>query len=679
MALIGSIMMGVYKTPVGAGGVLKVIQGGNSTISTYENKWDTYSPYSVKAGFVWDGNMYLPSGSWRANTTGYLSYNPSLVAMEFQTNNYCTARYIPVGKYLAGCDGTNWYRYTSPQRADTQYWAVGAIPTPYDYVVNGNMVHMTTGAASSYVMQYPFTTSGVAIPGVVDRLCTYNGEVYGFDVVVGPGSCRLKKYVSGTWQNVGAGWTPTQGAHIQYNYPTQTCFFSYNGMLWVIFCYNNAAGAPVATQWVRAYSIDPTTGVATEDTINVPAAWLAAPVNTYSMLFEVIDDSQATRQVFIVRCGDFNAGLWEMYEFSDIAPWLLVSSGVDIINPLCGIVWGDASKGSLIESVIDSVPSEYVTAVIRTSDLPANGLVDIDPRYNDLVSPSQAPYLACTERLGGSSEGKVNLSSAPAGIAALGDLSDDFADGVIDPDLWEVCQPAYNEAVNGYDYGLGAFSAGTAWYNILETSSRIAFGGTVPLPPSFLANTGIGIVSKWNMTGDFQVDVMIAGIANIATSATRAYRIFLKIFESANHCFGIQISNNAGTYSATGFTFVKNTLSAAGNISADFATLEGNVIRISRTAGVWAMVHDPAGAADDLMPAIVPVSTDPVRILLGACCRVGANWTTATPGPGFSDIVVSGAGALGLYVGSVTHIFEWDHETDLGAGYNGTAQMYVDS
>ena len=105
---------------------------------------------------------------------------------------------------------------------------------------------------------------------------------------------------------------------------------------------------------------------------------------------------------------------------------------------------------------------------------------------------------------------------------------------------------------------------------------------------------------------------------------------------------------------------------------------DGEDVVIARDAtDTWSLTVDPAGSNDNALPASTPTIGGPVRLeLCGTTQNAGTNWATATPGPGFSNLVVSGAGGVGIWHGGKSHTFMWDHITDLGSGFNDSVQLH---
>jgi len=672
VSLSRSIFVGTFVGIAGPKSLLKITQGGVTTYTLAEQaRDDTNLDYYANLPFVWEGNVWVPSGHVAGPSLGWVCYNPNSAKIHRAGLASCAMRFVQMAGRVGMLDASDWQSGPSPLYRDVPGAPLGAFQGK-DHAMLGPNAFVTNDTGNVLSWAYPFNGAPTSAAGAVTRLCPFNGVMYGIDV--NAGACFLRKWEGGAWVQIGAGFTPVESADIQ-THSTQSCFFEFNGKLWLILCYNTG----VATQWVRCYELNTTTGGVTEHNAYVPAAWQGAPAHDNCFLFEVIDDAGGSRQVFLTRCGGRANGAWEMYEFSESA-WSVVHSGVHILYPYGGAVWDEGAGGVHIHQSTDSVPSSYATLKVATSDIQANANINIDPRYqvaDDTSDPSFPPvHTVCDEKLGVGSEGKTALATKPTGFAALADLDDDFADGVIDADKWEIVNAAIH--FGNCDYGAYNTTAGRVWYDISETLGRIALGGAVPASVG-MANCGIGIRSRWSVSGAFQIDATLAGLAALSGAAAEWYKMVFMVKCSTNKGYGIYIWNDGANCNAKGFSLSED---AAPSISgaAVFNPIDGSVLRIARDgANVWALTVDPTGANENVLPAGTPNHTGPVRGSLLGVSTIAGVWASATPGPGFSNFAVAGAGALNLWYGQVTHDFMWDHVSDLGAGINNDIQFWADS
>lgn len=664
--------MGTFQAAAGVKSILKITQGGVTTYTLAEQARDGTNLDNVaNLLFVWEGNVWIPSGHVAGPGYGWVCYNANAAKIHRAGLVLNDTRFIRMADRIGTLVTSNWQAGPSPLYRDIVGAVMGAFQCK-DHAMLAPNAFITNDTGNVLTWSYPFDNPPTSAAGTVTRLCAFNNIMYGIDV--NAGACFLRKWEAGAWVQIGAGFTPTESADVQTK-PTQSCFFEFNGKLWLLLCYNTG----VATQWVRCYELNTATGGATEHNAYVPAAWQGAPAHNNCFLFEVIDDAGSSRQVFITRCGGRTNGAWEMYEFSESA-WSVVHSGVHILYPYGGAVWDEGAGGVHVTDATNSVPPSYITTKVATSEIQGNTSIDIDPRYqdiNNIADPSFPPvHAVCSEKLGVGSEGKTALATKPSGFTALADIDDDFADGVINANKWEIVNAAIHFGQS--DYGAYDTSAGRVWYNISETLGRIALGGAAPVSIG-MANCGIGIRSRWSVADAFQFDATLAGLANLDGAAAEWYKIVFMANCGTNKGFGIYIWNDGANCNAKGFSMSEDAAPAL-SAAAAFNPVDGTVLRIARDGGnVWSLRVDPGGVNEDVLPAGPPNHVGPVRASMLGVSTIAGVWASGTPGPGFSNFAVGGAGSLNLWYGQMTHDFMWDHITDLGAGQTRDILFWADS
>lgn len=673
MALAHPIFIPLYAAAA-PGSVLKVISGGSSTIAANE-LWTTTAgviEYITNA-FVWEGNIYFAVGS--GANTGWMSFNPR--TNEFHTMGYVDVyqQMIPIGNYVGMFSNAYYQRGPSPLYRDTAGDAVGIPGVRNSWARVGDEVHVTHGAGScgTHVWSYPFT----AVPGytanpdglIFNRICAFKGAMYGLNISTGATS-YLYKYSGGAWARVGAGFAVTHNADLNVT-ASSVAFFEVGGKLWFVTTYNTPG---VSDQWHRLFEVDEVAGTVTEQNALIPAGWKVIPTHVNRRVFEVIDDTGSARLVYLFGSNTSSAG-WDCYEFDGVNLMTLVASGGHRLGLSAGAIWDENAKGCHVVSGVDSIPSSYLTITHKVSDLKNNGLVNVDLRYEDLSDATDFPvHPACTEKSGVGSGGKSNLISKPSGITTLAHLSDAFDDAIINPNLWEIVNIGHTEA--GRDYGTFN-SANRGYMTIIEQGGSIRFGGTNPAPV-LLAACGIGIKSRWGINGAFTAQVILSNLADLSTNASRVYKLVLMVKTATNDGFGIYIWKNVNVLGRGFFLFPNS----APTVSAIGATnlVDGMILQIGRdAAGVFSCILDTAGAAEDVTPALAPAYAGEVQIWLGAFTEAASNWTASVMGPGFSDLAVAGAGALGNYEGSYEHTFMWNHLLDFGANKNTGIVIHADT
>lgn len=678
MALTHTIMVPVLQSVLGNGNILAVQQGGHTSQQTHQQVIQTASWLDTmcRMGFVWNGDVYIPVGGV-GSTYGWARYNQDLAKFENVSFHGLADRFIPIldriGYYAYGRQA--WGYALEDIRmsvgSDNRYAS--------DYAVYGQSVVMLLKSATVFALwSYPFTSPPASAGSVLTymaRVCELGGKVYTVNPNNSTQALELYDVTNGYPSLVG---TPTTYPPLTFNYhvqsaPSRQCLFKYNNKLWFLLP-NSSAGY----QKMRLFEINPTTGASVEQNSYLPLGWQGNYAGADGSCFEVRDDITPNEQVFIFWHSV--TGGWECYEFQE-GSFIAVDSGAEIIfRGAGGVVYDPTAKAAQIKSAADSVPSSYVTTEIETFDKNANGLVDIDPRYRWGFTETP-PYPQCTEKSGVGSEGVVNLTTKPAGITALLDLSDDFDDAVIDDELWERVNLSLESGFDR-DYGHG-YANYVANYTLAEISGALRFGRIGDTATTFL---GVGVRSKWKASGAFTVDFTLANPENLTAGAsfpTHAMIVLVRTAPNEGYGFLVWRYSSAPAYRVRGAFMSKDSNFV---FSTDVTTVvDGAVLRIARDAvNTWSVIFDPNGVLGAPVD-ITPVGSSyaaPVEIVMGALSSTGFWVAPATPvgsEPGIKDVAVSGAGSVGRYQGGVKHIFAWDHISDLGAGINGAAELYVDT
>jgi hypothetical protein len=671
MALVNPIYIPQYTTPAGAGTVLKIGPGGVSTIDISQNVncSSSVSRYVTRNVHSWGGNIFMPVGSYNSNSQGWIAYNPRTNKFHFINDWSYLVQFVPLGAYIGVWGSATYQRGTNPSYMDLSGGTTAAVQK-YDWAVLGGNVFATNTSNTVLKWSYPFSSAPSSDTIAVTRLCAFQKVMYG--IYITTTTSYLRKWTGSGWTTIGSGFTLDDATDVQTPEATNTAFFEWGGKLWIVVSYNTGG-----SQWHRCYEVNTETGGVTERNSYVPASWKASPNHTSRRCFEVIDDTGSTRQVYLVA-HNWTVGGWEMYEFNgNDGAWSSIASGSHKLATSAGAVWNDTKgQGCHVVDVSGSVPASYATVDLKVSDIKANLDVDVDLRYEDLTDISGLPpYDQCTEKAGVGSSGLVDLPSTPSKPALTG-LSDDFGDTVIDDALW--CPTNVGFSPGTRDYG-GPTGGARLWYNLQEVSSRIAFGGTSPAPV-IVANNGVGIRSKWSVSGAFTVDVTVAGLSALALQAGKTYKLMLLIKSSTNKGYGVYVyKDGGGTGYAEGVYLAEGSTPSLSGVSTNTVS-DGTVLRIARNnSNEWSITLDPSGSAEDLTPTGSDYA-DSVQLWLFCVTNAAANWATASPGPGFSNIAVSGSGAVDLWepeIG-VTSEFMWDHVVDLGAGVVAGIQFHAD-
>lgn len=674
MALDHTIILGRFLGAAGNGSYMKVQQGASVLVPVsqqYNSNPGLSASYDyAKLGFTFDGRLYLPCGSRGSNGQyGWVSYHQELDEFFQSTSREVVNRMIPFFDKLLFWDWQYQGYGTSPWHHTYETSNLNAYAR--DYAIGADTVHILYPNSTVYHWQYPFNASPTshALPGTGGdylRICELDDDIYFLSVQNGAaGTLQLVKLVLGVPTLVGAGTTVTIWGIIK---PTSVALFKFNGKLFCAICETSGSG-----QNVRLFEIDTTTGVFTERNSWLPAAWQAASADSFQRIFEIRDDISNTEQVFLCRCGGTATTGWEIYEFAE-GPFSLVHAGTDIIHPYCGVIYDPDTRAAQFKSAADSVPSSYITAEIETYDLANNAVSDIDPRYRN-AGAEPPPYSVCTEKAGVGSEGVTGLSTIPAGITTLVDTSDDFGDASIDEDLWEIVNPSLYYLNRDYGFAMEYRTVpNTGKPAIVESGGAIQFGdGTAP----GASPIGVGLKSKWWMEDAFSIRFTLSNLAQLRDAAGTQYAVIALVKVNTEQFYGFIVWRNGGVNYVRSFYCAIDSNPVQGG-DAVYNPVDGDVIEVSRDgADNWSIIVDPDTTAEDITPA--GVSYDgPANIVIGGYTNAAIDFATGTPGPGFSDIAVSGAGFLGRYEGGVKHTFAWDHITDLGAGVTTDVQLFVD-
>lgn len=678
MALARTIFMGIYRSVLGPGNALRVVQGGSSAIALSEYHLMSSESNYVKQAFAFNGQVYIPMGSAESGSNGWQSYSPELNKMFLNNSMIKGHRIIPFGDRVGyfNSNAAGWGEV--PER-----WAVNAGGVAsrvcYDYAIVENYICMIS-STQVYVWSYPFEGGTSLQTLALSRVCELDGVIYGIKLNDNSTSYLYKLFGANMLQ-VGSGFTfPADNDRIAGAPPT-VLLFGFNSKLYVAFATQTGA-----TWRVRCHEVNTSTGaLGTDQGANLPAAWKVGHADSTQDIFEIRDDAGATEQVFIVRAGGTAIGGWEMYEFVEGGAWTLVHSGAEAISPPCGVIFDEGStKGADIKGSVINQAGNYAMLEIGVSERIANAVADIDPRYRDLIgAPTQdPPYSVMTEKGAVGSEGKTNLTSKPAGITVLSDLDDSFADNIIDTELWRIVNPCYYPTTFrdiGFGYSLSPTVAG---YTIEETGGALRPGD---MYDTYISYNGIGVKGKWFISGDFTIDITVVNTDNLRLDTTRRYWIGAVLKTVTNRGYGFRVFNLSGTIKARGVFYEPEGAIPTGTPteSADSAAVAATeVFRITRAAGVWVITRDPGGLTtgpEVITPAGGVNYTEDVYLVLYGCTTGTLIWPSASPAPGFSQVSHTGAGSLGRYDDFQKHDFAWDFGTDIGTGAILSAEPYVDT
>lgn len=668
MALQRPLWIMPYASVAAALSPIKIVQGGASApYPTNQTLTNSYGMYFANHAFVCRGRPYLQT------SVGLITFNYATNTWELIGPNQ-TAKMTCVGSRCVVYAASSAQCLDTPESlgtADSRTTTPAAVP--YDHVVHNGDIYYSPVAAATYHNQiwgYPFT-GALANAGIVllNRLAVHRGAVYG--ILLSTGTSYLYKCVSGSYVVQGGGFSLTDAANISTpaTYKASTAaFFSWNGKLWLIVGYN---GAGAGTWLYRCYAIALSGDAATENTNVIPAAFQVAPgAGVHRRIWEALDDAGSTRQVFI---GVWSAspGTLDVYEFDSESTAMSLVANVG--TPINGtpIFWDPTIKSCEVWSGSDSVPSSYASITHAVSSLSDNGTVDVDIRYKDTVDTAHdPPWYACTNKTG-QGEGKTALSSKPAGITLATHLSDDFEDGVLDSNKWLIAHDYVSWAA-ATNHGMSYFG----WQAVSEEGGMLRLGGTSPAP-TFSSYPSIGVRTKWAIGGDFSVDAVVE-LTNLRTGTAGAYSLMFAGRVGYSQIYGIRIwINSTGSVnSCEGFTISPNAIPSISATSTGFAN--GITFRISRTSGTWGLILDPAGANTSLLPASTPTYNSDVHFALSLMRTGASNPALGTPGPGWRGFIVN-SGTLGNFHDVVSHIFAWDHVTDVGADVSKSYALFGDT
>lgn len=681
MSLDHTMILGVGRTTVGNTTVLKVTQGGHTPVAMRQQVQLNINNLTgfARQMFVWNGNVYFPTGCVTANNNGWACFNPELG--EFETHGYklITAKMFPLFDRIGYMTPNEQGWGYSPE--DKQGHSGDVNTYANDWAAIGDDIYMLNIAfARIDTWAYPFTSAPSGGPGLtaaVRRLAELGGEIYAVFVNSGGGTLDLYKLVAGTLVLQG---TPTSHSNLTYYDNTITCsqvLFKFNNKLFYAVNSNTAAQPKM-----RLFEMNLATGGSTERSGWLPNEWGVDPtVYTNDRLFEVIDNI-GTEKVFLVRCRNAAAN-WECYEFQEGA-FISVDSGSEIIAPFAGVIWDPSCKAAQIKTAVDTVPSSSVEMGIDCFDLQGQGTADIDPRYrfNNAEPP---PHPVCTGKA--PYNVKTGLATVPSGISALADLSDDFSAGSVDEDLWQLYSMSFQAWNIPYDWG-SDYQDQIVGHRVRQIGGALRFGKAGDSASAF---NGMGVKSKWSMNGAFQVDFTLKDPENIgdpnATFNQTVKSIVGLIRLSPNEGFGFIVWRSS-TGPQVKIRGMYMQIDAQITFSADFNAADGDVVRIERSGGnVWVVTKDPDGVGSGtqiITPGGGSNYSEAVYIVMGGHPGSTNNtWVeTGTPDgdePGFSDIDISGAGSLGLYYGGKRQRFDWDHITDLTPPKTGRAELLIDS
>jgi len=673
MAFDKTLMVPIYQAGAGAGNILKITSTGKTLESIVGEEVDSnsnqYGP--LNPAFVWNGNVFLPIGRGGQNTLGFVGYLNHNDELGFLLGEDMRNKILPFGDKVLFLS----YQYvesgSSPFNRDGNHFVKTYTSHLYDVCIRGEEVFWTQ-YQRAYKWNYPFTVAPSALTGMPNYgfcIVEFKGDVYIIASNGGNQYVQLFKWNGVTWAQVGSDFD-TGGSGMQI-INIQWVAFQYNEKLWLV------VQQRIGFQRVRCWEIDVTTGNFTEHNSDVPAN-LKVNAAAQAATIVVPDDTGSSRQIFLLftYVQSYVSNVWYLYEFADGSEWSLVNSGTERFScPYGAAIWDKDAKGARIGESSQNIAG-HVDFEVHVANLQSNGSVDIDPRYKKSPSATDfPPYSQCTEMTGVGSEGKTSLASIPTGITTLAHLSDDWADSILNANLWEIVNTCINGASLIRDYGIG-YSYAAHDYSIVEDSGIIRFPDSTTGPPK----TGIALKSKWWMTGAFQIDIELQNLTYLYSSASDFGALALFIKERTHKGYGILIfKRSAGVYKAKPFVFQQNTSPATKGSDSTHTLSDGEKIRIVRNASdVWKLTADPDTANETLTLGVNPNYDGPVQIFIcGLSLEI--NFVASDPGPAFGPIVVSGAGALGKYDGALKHDFAWDVVTDLGGGYTGLTRLFADA
>jgi len=302
MALTHSIMVGTYRSPAGAGSLLKIVAGGSAAIDIEEDVAFAALDTCARQAMVHGGHVYIPQGRGSSSAYGWASYNHGLSKAHLGLGLPTLATYILAFKDLVLKINTSG-RATGPSvfYNDTRD-ATAFSNSLNDWARLRDLIFMSSPLASVvYILSYPFSGSFSTLAStVVHKMCEFENNMYGVQIVPG-GTSYLKLYSGGVFNNIGSGFVLTESASALAT-ATSVAMFKFNDKLFLLVHHSNAG-----TWMARCYLLDTVLGTATEwdgsgtpDVI--PAGWKASPAATNGKIFEVRDDTGVTEKVFLIRC-----------------------------------------------------------------------------------------------------------------------------------------------------------------------------------------------------------------------------------------------------------------------------------------------------------------------------------------------------------------------------------------
>jgi hypothetical protein len=550
----------------------------------------------------------------------------------------------------------------------------------------GNSMLYTAGGASSGYWSYPFTGLPSAFGSiVVQRICVHNGKFYGLRTDTSNGF-YIYEYSGGNWvQKLLQADTHNNELIAGSSGCSAHVIIPYGGYLYVLLAHTGTP-APMVTCW----KVDPVAWTATNvSSTFVPDGTGLSGVNWtqvnpkygVALRFQEIPyvDSTGILRYIIVQAWTVgaNAG-WSAAVFHDVAvdgKWADVCVGGEQLWGAGGIIWDIDAGHTQIVGIVDH--GTYIEIQHKCSH-PNNKNIDVGIRYqtqdgNDDDGAPCTPYTGDLDH-----EGDTDLTTKPSTPVSLAALSDTFS-GLYDDTKFMKCNAALDWAGGGHGwYGLGGrvsnpTTAVRTQYPIAQQSGGVYFG-TTPMVTEGM--TGAALALRWMLTGDFRIDLMLdrmnPGAQNLLASSD--FALFAVVLEASNRGFGWIVNSSSGTtFLGTGLYFQED---GSCVIKADpgvHTLVDGNIMRISRTAGVMSIITDQGGASNDITPSTPPTLNDPMMLVFGAMSKGASTWAGLTLGPGFSDLLISdaaggvGTGQVGKYKGNVIHKFMWDALADLGA------------
>jgi len=641
------------------GYILKVLQNSVSS-DQIEEEWsgntatiDAFRNYPVHDGKT----IYWLSGFRDFTNNGLVSYNGHSNKWEMCAGAQVSSAQIQMIQDRLVNVGSL-YVYSGTPRKVENVFNMGSWGSPYDSAVLNGTVFVTDNADSILRWTYPFNTAPSIVTSTgmkISVLCPYKNEMYGLELAA---TSYLRKWNGASFDRVGSGQAIVDSADLNAT-PASACLFEHGGNLYVFFSYNTS----VSSIWRhRCYQIDATTGAFTQMDSLVPASWKTQPTSTYHGIFEVHDDLGSSRQTFLIS-NEGRYGGWELNEFnpSDTPGYAIGSQRVY----RGGIVWDVDTGNDVVDSLSDQ--SDVVDVTHRVSDIKANAAQNVTIRYKRVGNTSfTQPPADATEYPSGS-EGKTSLSSKPS-HTSLSDMDDDFSDESLDDDLWEAVTPFFYNSTEDFGYFSGA--TGALQMTLEEAGGRLIFGDG-STDACGISGLGIGVRSRWSVSGDFQADFTLKGLAGLTGNNTKYYRLCLMAKLQNNVGVGVFIYRNTGlTAYAYPFYLNQNGVLTAGTDSTNNPA-DDKVVRIARASGVWSTIINYGDAAQEDISAsglTLPVTyTGPAFVQAWAFAAYSAYWT-AGDGPGISDFAIGGSGSLNRWDGGYSHLFKHDIGTDIGIG-----------